>query len=92
MMNQAVSLGWMGKWGSVYADDDPFWKDLAELKPTNDFDRGVYKFFEKNLCRLPVAVEVDVPNPLKLAAFLTSARALHRANRSGHDPLGIAQV
>ena len=32
MMGQAVSLGWIGRWVNVYADDDPFWNDLAKVK------------------------------------------------------------
>jgi hypothetical protein len=70
MMGRAVSLGWIGSSVSVYADDDPFWKDLAQVKE-DDLD----KFFEKNVGRLPVAARIEVSNPLKLAAFLTTARA-----------------
>ncbi|MGA2616439.1 MAG: hypothetical protein ABSF26_02440 [Thermoguttaceae bacterium] len=69
-MGQAVALGWLGSSLSVYADDDPFWKDLAGVK-----DDELGKFMEKNVGRLPVAVRIDVSNPLKLAVFLTSARA-----------------
>ena len=70
MAGQAISLGWVGSSVSVYADDDPFWKDLAKVKE-DDLD----KFFQKNAGRLPVAARIEVSNPLKLAAFLTMARA-----------------
>lgn len=70
MMGQAVSLGWIGRWVHVYADDDPFWRELAKVKPDE-----IGKFLEKNIGRVPVAVRFDVSNPLKLAAFLTGARA-----------------
>ena len=43
-MGQAISLGWIGKWVSVYADDDPFWKDLAKVK-----EDEVESFLEKNV-------------------------------------------
>jgi len=70
MAGQAISLGWIGPSASVYADDDPFWKDLAKVK-----EDEIEKFFEKNAGRLPVAARIEVSNPLKLAAFLTMARA-----------------
>ncbi len=65
----AISLGWIGKWASAFADDDPFWEEFAKLK-TDDVER----FFNKHGGQLPVAVEIDVSDPLKLAAFLTTAR------------------
>ena len=70
MMGKAVSLGWLGSWVHVYADDDPFWRELAKVKP-DEMD----EFLEKNVGRIPVAVRFDVSNPLKLAVFLTGARA-----------------
>jgi hypothetical protein len=70
MVGQRISLGWIGSSVSAYADDDPFWKELAAVK-----EDQVDKFMEKNAGRLPVAVRIDVSNPLRLAAFLTAARA-----------------
>jgi hypothetical protein len=70
MAGQAISLGWVGPSVSVYADDDPFWKDLAQVKGDE-----IDKFFQKNAGRLPVAARIEVSNPLKLAVFLTTARA-----------------
>jgi hypothetical protein len=68
-MGQTISLGWVGSSVSVYADDDPFWKELAKVK-----EEKLNDFMSKNLGRLPVAVRIDATNPLKLAAFLATAR------------------
>jgi hypothetical protein len=70
MMGQAVSLGWIGRWATVYVEDDPFWKDLGKVSE-DDID----KFLEKNVGRIPVALRIDAANPLKLAMFLASGRA-----------------
>ena len=69
-MGQAISLGWVGPSISVYADDDPFWKDLAKVRRR----KKIKTFMSKNIGRVPVAVRIDSTNPLKLAAFLASAR------------------
>lgn len=69
-MGQAVSLRWIGRWVTVYAEDDPFWKDLEKV-PEND----VEKFIMKNVARIPVAVRIDAANALQLAVFLSSGRA-----------------
>ena len=74
MMNQAISLGWLGRWAYVSIDDDPFWSDLAKVKQKDGNDE-VGKFFQENIGRIPVELRIDVSNPLRLAAFLTSARA-----------------
>jgi hypothetical protein len=70
MMGQKVSLGWIGRWATVYVEDDKFWKDLEKVDPEK-----VNSFFEKNVSRIPVALRIDASNPLRLAAFLSSARA-----------------
>ena len=69
-MGQTISLGWVGPSISVYADDDPFWAELAKVK-----EDKLEAFMTKNIGRLPVAVRIDSTNPLKLAAFLATARA-----------------
>ena len=69
IMGQTISLGWIGPSVSVYADDDPFWADLAKVK-----EEKLNAFMSKNLGRVPVAVRIDSTNPLKLAAFLAAAR------------------
>jgi hypothetical protein len=70
MMGQAVSLGWIGRWATVYAEDDLFWKDLEKVQPDK-----INAFLEKNVGRIPVAVRIDATSPLKLAAFLAGGRA-----------------
>ena len=66
----AVGLSWVGHWGMLYADDDPFWRQLAQVTSA---DRD--KFMDKNWNRLPVAAEIDVTSNLRLMAFLAGARA-----------------
>ena len=61
-------LGWIGKWASLAAEEDPFWKELAEAKETE-------KFFRKEFHRLPVVVQIESTSGLRLAAFLTGIRA-----------------
>jgi hypothetical protein len=68
-MGQTISLGWVGPSISVYADEGPFWNDLAKVKEDKLND-----FMSKNLGRVPVAVRIDSTNPLQLAVFLASAR------------------
>ena len=64
---KANLFGWMGQSLALYADDDPFWEHLNQA--TNP-----EVFLEHNYTQLPVALHVEVGNPLGLAAFLT---ALH---------------
>jgi hypothetical protein len=61
-------LSWLGSSVALYADEDPFWADLAKAKDTD-------KFMEENFPRLPVALRAESNNPLKLATFLTAIRA-----------------
>jgi len=70
MMGQAVSLGWIGRWATVYVDDDPFWKDFEKVK-----NEDLWRFLEKNVNRVPLALRIDAANPLQLAVFLSSTRA-----------------
>jgi hypothetical protein len=65
----ADPLGWIGGGVALYADQDPFWKELSDQKDRNEFMEG-------NVYRLPLALHVDVKDPLKLAAFLTGLRAM----------------
>ncbi|MCL2639859.1 MAG: hypothetical protein FWD53_03345, partial [Phycisphaerales bacterium] len=70
-------FAWISNYVSVYADDDPFWKDLAAAKAKGDKDEDAddwEDFMKKNVSRLPVALQAGVANPLQLAAFLTAAR------------------
>lgn len=65
---KANPLGWLGQCVALYADQDPFWNELAKAASSSDF-------LETNYWRLPIALYCEVKNPLGLAAFLTSARA-----------------
>jgi len=64
----ADPLGWIGAGAALYADQDPFWGELSAAQ------HG--PFLQGNFYRLPVALHVEVEDPLKLAAFLTALRAL----------------
>jgi hypothetical protein len=62
-------LSWLGSSIALYADEDPFWAELAAAENADDF-------FERNFTRLPVALRVESTNGLKLAAFMTGVRAM----------------
>lgn len=74
-----TGINWLGKWVRIYAGDDPFWADLAEVKN----ERAVDSFFEKNLYRLPVVLEVALASPMGMATFLTSVRAFAESTAPG---------
>jgi hypothetical protein len=61
-------LGWLGQAIAVYADDDPFWSELAEAEDPEEF-------MEKQFHRLPVALHIEVTSGLKLTVFLAGIRA-----------------
>jgi hypothetical protein len=65
-------LSWLGNSIAVWAEDDPFWDELA--KKTDNQERE--KFFEENLARLPVAVQIGVSSRIKLTAFLVGLRGV----------------
>jgi hypothetical protein len=69
-MVHGASLGWIGSSLAIYADADPFWKELAKQT-----DQERFQFLERNFGRLPIALQVDVSNGLKLAAFLAGVRS-----------------
>jgi len=60
-------LSWLGNSLVFYLDDGPFWDDLAKAEDPDDF-------FEPNLHRIPVALQVGVSGALEAAAFLASFR------------------
>jgi hypothetical protein len=68
-MVHGASLGWIGSSLAIYADADPFWQELAKQK-----DQERVQFLERNVGRLPLAVQIEVSNGLKLAAFLAGVR------------------
>lgn len=67
---RGASLSWVGQTVEVYADDDPFWKDLAQQK-----EPEINRFMQEALGRVPVAVRIESTGGLRLAAFLTGLRA-----------------
>jgi hypothetical protein len=71
--NMVPSIGldpfsWLGQWVAIYADDDPFWEELAQAKDWEAFG-------ESNFSRFPIAIDVDVSNGFKLTAFVVAMRA-----------------
>ncbi|MCC7294145.1 MAG: hypothetical protein IT449_18945 [Phycisphaerales bacterium] len=71
-------LGWMGSSVSIYADDGPFWQELAQ----RDWDDR-QQFLASEYFRLPVALRVEVSDSLKLTLFLTAMRAYMDQTTSG---------
>lgn len=63
-------LAWVGPTVSIFADDDPFWNELAG-KSQADAD----KFLREKGYSLPVGVYIESNSALKLTAFLAAARA-----------------
>lgn len=73
MMIASDALNWVGKWGALYVDEDPFWQDFENIVNKRGQEGAEY-FIKRNYTQFPVAVAVDVADALKLAAFLTSLR------------------
>lgn len=63
----AGPLSWMGESVALYVDADPFWKELDAAADSREFLQGNYH-------RLPVAVNIEVANSLKLSLFLAALR------------------
>ena len=70
----ANPLNWVGNWMTVYADKDPFWDEMQKATEEKGQD-GAEEFMETNWPRLPVVLEIEAVNGLKLAAFLSALRA-----------------
>lgn len=72
-------LSWLGGWITVFADDAPVWDEVLAYE---DLDEALEQLVvEAN--ELPVAFEVGVRSPLKLALFLTSMRTLVEGSAPG---------
>jgi hypothetical protein len=69
---QTDPLSWIGSSIGMWVEDDPFWDELARKKD----DQERWKFFEENVARLPVAVQIDVSSRIKLTAFLVALRGM----------------
>lgn len=65
---QSVALGWVGRSASVYLDIDPFWKELAAAKKVD-------AFLNTQANRLPLAIQLEVTDGVRLALFLAGLRA-----------------
>jgi len=61
-------LGWVGQSISLYADADAFWGQLQQATNADEF-------LEANYPHLPIALHIEVKNPLGLTVFLTGLRA-----------------
>ncbi len=72
----ADPLGWIGGGVALYAEQDPFWKEIGDAGKAEAFG-------EENFYRLPLVLHVDVKDPLKLAAFLTALRAMADGSAPG---------
>ncbi len=68
----------MGQSFAVYADRDPYWEELLKLDPA---ERG--RKLTQDGFRLPVAIRIEVAQPLKLALFLTSLRGFIQQSAAG---------
>ncbi len=61
-------LGWLGASITVYGEKDPWWDEVIAAG-------GLFEGEDIDYYRMPLALQVDVKDPLKLAAFLTALRA-----------------
>lgn len=77
-MGKGATLGWIGSSLTIYAEEDPFWAQLAKQPEAK---RG--EFLEKEFPRLPVVLQVDVASGLRLAAFLAGLRAFAEQSAPG---------
>jgi hypothetical protein len=60
-------LSWLGGWVSVYVDQGEFWDELVQSEHPEEL-------LENDPNTVPLALEVAVANPLKLALFMTTLR------------------
>ncbi|HBO45254.1 MAG TPA: hypothetical protein DD670_15260 [Planctomycetaceae bacterium] len=70
-MKAGMGLGWLGQSLSLYVDEGPFWKELAEHS-SDEPSRNDFLF--KNFHRAPVAVQAEVANGFQLVGFLAAFR------------------
>ncbi len=74
-MVQGVSLGWVGKYVSVFFDEGPFWDEIRDWQDKNPNDSLFLYFLRGELKnQIPIALEVESTNSLKLAAFMMGLR------------------
>jgi hypothetical protein len=68
---KGISLSWVGSSLAVYAEEDPFWKELAKQKDPQRLD-----FILREIDRVPLGVNVDVSSGMGLTLFLAGLRSL----------------
>ena len=86
-MGQAISLGWIGPSIAVYADDDPFWNDLAKVK--EEEARGLHE--QEHRPRAGRRAH-RFQQPAEAGHVPGFGADLHRTDQPGADPLGVAEV
>jgi hypothetical protein len=69
-------LAWLGRSVALYADESPVWAELAA-------GGAGYDQLYRQASVLPIGAHIEVRNPLRLAAFLTSARAVIQQSAPG---------
>lgn len=63
-------LSWIGPTISLYADDDPMWREFAGKS-----EQQIEEFLKQKGYALPIGLYVESTSALKLAAFMTGVRA-----------------
>ena len=69
-------LGWIGSMFGIYAEDMAFWEELLEAEDP-------WLMIEEKGAAVPVALYVEVRNPMRLAAFLTGLRGMVQSTAPG---------
>jgi hypothetical protein len=62
-----LDLAWLGNSISIYLDDDPFWADWAKAE-------GSPEFMQHNAGRVPMGIQLESIDGLKLTAFVAGMR------------------
>jgi len=68
-------LSWLGRWITIYAEEDSFWGELAGILSGHTLDYEFFEYLEQNINRLPLAAAMDVDSPSQLTIFLVGLRA-----------------
>lgn len=68
-------LSWLGRWITIYADEDSFWEELAGIAARSTLDSEFFDYLEHNINRMPLAAEIDADSPSQLTIFLVGLRA-----------------
>lgn len=61
-------LSWLGSSLALYGENDPWWDPIREARDWSEAD-------DVDWYSIPIALRIEVKDPLRLAAFLTAARA-----------------